>query len=163
MRKSTLFISAALTTFMLVMLFGVVSAYQTVMRTNSTLLKPESTQPISQQQPAPGPVGVIPGTDALPAQPALLTPEEAAQLAAQVMGRTDLYSVETATWNGVQAYLVTFSSGDLVYVSPTGQILAITKLQTYTTNAARGGGGHGGEGGGGEHEGSEQEHEAGDD
>ena len=30
MRKSTLFVSAALTTFMLVMLFGVVTAYQAV-------------------------------------------------------------------------------------------------------------------------------------
>ena len=59
MRKSTLFISAALTTFMLAVLFGVASAYQNAIKSTTG------------------------------------------------------------------AYLVTFSSGDTVYVSPVGQILSI--------------------------------------
>ena len=68
-----------------------------------------------------------------------MTPEQASQLAAQVIGRTDLYSVETSKLNGVDAYLVTFSSGDLVYVSLTGQILSITKLPVVTVSASGGG------------------------
>lgn len=158
MRKSTLFISAALTTFVLVVLAGVVSvsAYQAATNKTNTL----ASQPQTQQQPVS--VDLIPTT--VSTQVAVLTPEQAAQMAAQVIGRTDLYSVETSTWNGEQAYLITFSSGDLVYVSPTGQILAITKLPTFSTSAPSGGGGGGGNGGGsegGEHDSGE--HESGDD
>ena len=46
MRKSTLFISAALTTFMLAVMFGVASAYQNIVK---------STQPmVEQPQPTSG-------------------------------------------------------------------------------------------------------------
>ena len=101
---------------------------------------------------------------------AAITPEQAAALASQVLGRTDLFSVETADFNGAQSYLVTFSSGDLVYVSPEGQILSIGKITpTVTVNTvpshrkkqedvsapAQTGGGSdngGGEDGGGEHD-----------
>jgi hypothetical protein len=137
MRKSTLFISAALTTFMLAVLAaGVASAYQTVINKTDSLTS-QSQQ--AQQQPVSGVADTLPVTAS--AQATSLTPEQAAQLAAQVIGRTDLYSVETTTLNGAQAYLVTFSSGDLVYVSPTGQILSITKLQALSTSATSGGGG----------------------
>jgi hypothetical protein len=44
MRKSTLFIAAALTTFMLVVLFGVVSAYQNIVKSS---------------QPEPAPTAII--------------------------------------------------------------------------------------------------------
>ncbi len=73
--------------------------------------------------------------NSIPTAGAFLTPEEAAALAAQVIGRTDLYSVETALYNEVvSAYLVTFTSGDLVYVSLDGQILSIGKLApTYVS------------------------------
>lgn len=55
----------------------------------------------------------------------VISPQDAAQVAAQYMGRSDLYSVESATYNGSQVYQVTFSSGDIVFVSPTGQILSV--------------------------------------
>ena len=113
MRKSTLFLSAALTTFMLAVLFGVASAYQNVVKSAQATSQPTAAAVAAT-------VGLQPTAGA-----AALTPEQAADLAAKVLGRTDLYSVETADLNGVSTYLVTFSSGDLVYVSPQGQILSI--------------------------------------
>jgi hypothetical protein len=55
----------------------------------------------------------------------LISPQDAAQIAAQYMGRTDLYSVEGATYNGADVYKVTFSSGDIVFISPAGQVLSV--------------------------------------
>jgi uncharacterized membrane protein len=55
----------------------------------------------------------------------LLSPQDAAQLAAQYMGHSDLYSVESSTYNGAQVYKVTFSSGDVVFVSLDGQVVAV--------------------------------------
>jgi uncharacterized membrane protein len=54
-----------------------------------------------------------------------ISPQDAAQIAAQYMGRTDLYSVEGATYNGADVYKVTFSSGDIVFISPAGQVLSV--------------------------------------
>ena len=45
MRKSTLFISAALTTFMLAVMFGVVSAYQKIVQTGFQQKTAQQTQP----------------------------------------------------------------------------------------------------------------------
>ena len=85
------------------------------------------------------------------AVPTSVTPEEAAQIAARYLNRTDLYSVESAQFNGASAYLVTFSSGDMVYVGIDGQVLSV--------QVAKGEIAMGGNGGGGEHEGGEHEHE----
>lgn len=155
MRKSTLFISAALTTFMLAIMFGVVSAYQNIVK---------STQPMVEQT---QPTAVAMVSAPMPAQVATITPEAAAALAAQVINRTDLFSAEIIQFNGVDVYLVTFSSGDLVYVGFDGQILSISKIAVTVIKqpASNGGGGNNGNqnntGGGGEHESSE--HEGGDD
>ena len=127
MRKSTLFISAALTTFMLAVMFGVVSAYQNIVK---------SSQPVvAQAQPTAAEVVNVPIVDApvaVPTQATNITPETAAALASKVINRTDLFSAELAKFNDVDAYLVTFSSGDLVYVSLDGQILSISKLPVKT-------------------------------
>jgi hypothetical protein len=162
MRKSTLFISAALTTFMLAVLFGVASAYQNVIK---------SAQPIvAQSQPtaaAPQLVSEPLAPIAPPTQVTNITPEAAAALASKVMNQTDLFSAELTQFNGVDAYLVTFSSGDLVYVSMDGQILSISKLPVTTIvqkGSKRGAGANDNgpmAGSGGEHEGGE--HEGGDD
>ena len=156
MRKSTLFISAALTTFMLAVLFGVVSAYQNIVK---------STQPMTDQaQPT---AAVEMASVPMPTQATIITPEAAAALASQVIGRTDLFSAEITQFNGADVYLVTFSSGDLVYVGFDGQILSISKIAVTVINqpAPNGGGGNNGNpnnnGGGGEHE--DDEHEGDDD
>ena len=116
MRKSTLFISASLTVFMLAILLSVVSAYQNIV---------SSTQEAAVQSPPPGMVEVV---NAPIIEVSNITPEEAAAIASKVLNRTDLYSVEAAQLEGVDAYLVTFSSGDLVYVGMDGQVLSISKL-----------------------------------
>ena len=170
MRKSTMFISAVLTTFMLAIMFGVASAYQKIVQTGGV-----ETAVVQQAQP----------TDVSVAAPvttsgsvATVTLEEAAAIASSVLGRTDLYASENSTLNGVDAYLVTFSSGDLVYVSLDGKILSISKLPVqYVLGQAAAQGGNNGGGndsstsapapaapsndGGGEHEGGD--HEGGDD
>ncbi len=157
MRKSTLFISAALTTFMLAVLFGVVSAYQNIVKSN---------QPMAAQA---QPTAVVEMVNApVAAQVTSISAEAAAALASQVINRTDLFSAEITQFNGVDVYLITFSSGDLVYVSFDGQILSISKVVVTVVNqpAPNGGAGNGGNNGnrnnnGGEHEGGE--HEGGDD
>ena len=70
-----------------------------------------------------------------------------------MIGRTDLYAAENAKLNGVDAYMVTFSSGDLVYVGLDGNILSISKLPvTYIAGGQStwvGSSGNSGDNGGG--------------
>ncbi len=84
-----------------------------------------------------------------------VTPEEASQIAARYLNRTDLYSVESAQYNGASAYMVTFSSGDIVYVGADGQILSVQLAKGQIALSSGGGGG--------EHEKGEHEHEGNDD
>lgn len=151
MRKSTLFISAILTTFMLAVLFGVVSAYQ-----NSL----DSTQEAAVQPPPAAMVEVV-NALSIPTQVSIITPEEAAAIASKVLNRTDLYSVEFTQLDAVDAYLVTFSSGDIVYVGMDGQILSISKLAvtviTQPNNTGGGNGNNSNSGSGDRHE--EDDHE----
>lgn len=134
MRKSTLFISAALTTFMLVILFGVASAYKNIVSSTQDVAAPSQPTAIAQMVSAP-----------IPAQVVNITPEDAAAIASKVIGRTDLYSVESTLFEGVDAYLVTFSSGDLVYIGMDGQVLSISKIVVTVVNQGHHGGGSGGE------------------
>ena len=155
MRKSTLFISVVLTTFMLAVLYGVVSAYQNIVSsTEATVAQPT--------------VGVemvsAPIVPVVPTQILNIAPEAAADIASNVLGRTDLYSVEVTQFEGVDAYLVTFSSGDLVYLSLDGQVLSISKLAvTVITQPSGGGGGSNSTGGEHEEHDEHEEHEGGDD
>lgn len=168
MRKSTMFISAVLTTFMLAVMFGVASAYQKIVQIGVT----PTVSAVQQVQPTDVAVANTTGPVAT------MTLEQAAALASSVLGRTDLYTAENSTLDGVNVYLVTFSSGDLVYVSLDGKILSISKIPVQYVlgqQAAAQGGGNGGNdssasapapaapsnNGGGEDHGGE--HEGGDD
>lgn len=62
---------------------------------------------------------------AAPAQPAFVTPEEAAQIASKTFGQTQVFSVATVDWNGTTVYQVTFSSGDVATLGLDGQVLAM--------------------------------------
>ena len=126
MRKSTLFISAALTTFMLVVLFGVVSAYQNIVKS--------SAQPMAAQVQPTAAVEMVSVPAPIPTQVTNITAEAAATLASQVINRTDLFSAEATQLNGVDVYLITFSSGDIVYVGLDGQILSISKVAVTVVN-----------------------------
>ena len=55
----------------------------------------------------------------------ILTPEQAAQLAVQVVGNTNLLSAESSSVNGTDAYKITFTNNDVVYVGLDGQILGL--------------------------------------
>ena len=112
MRQSTVFISSILTTFALVMLYGVVSAY----RGN-----------INVTEAAAQPATAVPGAETIVSAPTqiIVTPEQAAQLAVQVIGHDNLLSAESANINGVDAYKITFTNNDVVYVGIDGQILSV--------------------------------------
>ncbi len=119
MRKSTIFISAVLTTFALVMLYGVVSAYRNISNIPTVSALTVNTATV---------VPTTAPTDAAPAATetqTALTPQQAAQLAAQVVGNTNLLSAESSTLNGTNAYKITFTNNDVVYVGLDGQILSV--------------------------------------
>lgn len=122
MRKSTIFISAVLTTFALVMLYRVASAYSDNKTVTEAVAEPTLVPAPTETEP-PAPAEVV------------LGPEEAAQLAAQVVGKTNLLSAESSNFNGVDAYLITFTNKDVVYVGLDGQILAV-ELSPVVVNVA---------------------------
>ena len=140
MRKSTLFISAVLTTFVMAMLAGVASAYQKMADTDLFAATAPESQPLAKAI-----ANSIPAPALTEVQPVNWTPEQASALAAQVLGHDDLYSVEVTDLNGETVYMVTFSSGDLVYISLDGQIRSIGKVavETVVVNTGRKNGGGG--------------------
>ena len=112
MRKSTVFISVLLTTFALVMLYSLVSAYRDNRNIVEAAALPTATlTPEATNTPVP--------------TEAVITPEEAAQLAAQVVGHDNLLSAESSNINGLDAYKITFTNNDVVYIGPDGQILSV--------------------------------------
>jgi len=136
MRKSTLFISIALTTFMLAVLFGVVSAYQNVVNTSEKSLVQQEIQQNVQPTQSVELINNSVATEPPDVQVVNITPEEAAAVASKVIGQTDVYTVEVSQFEGETVYLVTFSSGDLVYMTLDGRVVSISKLPvTYITQA----------------------------
>ncbi len=158
MRKSTIFISAVLTSFVLVILYRVAATYndrKVAAQADTTAVPTSTPVPVETNPPAaPAPTDTV------------LGPVDAAQLAAKVVGNTNLLSAETSSYNGVNAYLITFANNDAVYVGIDGQILSVqvapvtpvvvrvpaptTKQNNgkkHTSNSSRG------QEGGGEHEG----------
>jgi hypothetical protein len=163
MKKSTLFISAALTAFVLAVLAGVVTAFKSA----SLAGQAAAAAPAALEVPA---TAAIELPSAVPtAVPTQVGPLEAASLAAQFLNRQDVYSVESTTLDGVNAFKVTFSSGDIVYVGLDGQVISTTKLQpavitnvepTPKPHKKNNNNNNNGGGGGGEHEGEhEGEHD----
>jgi hypothetical protein len=119
MRKSTIFISAILTTFALVMLYGVVSAYQSMSNLPDATPLPTDTVTATPEPVEPDPTLVPAVTQTT------VSPEQAAQMAAQVLGNPNLLSAESSNLNGTNAYKITFTNNDVVYVGLDGQILSI--------------------------------------
>jgi hypothetical protein len=120
--KSALLISATLTAFVLAILVGVVSAFNTA-KTNEVVTSAAS--PTQEALVA----DVATQADPTATQAAQVGPEQAASIAAQFLNQTDVYSVESTSINSVNAYKVIFSSGDIVYVGLDGKIISTEKLQ----------------------------------
>jgi hypothetical protein len=108
--KRTLFISTILTAFALAMLGGV-----------GVALRQSSATPTAAPTAAP--------VAAATATAVALSPQEAAALAGNVLSQKDIYSVESASINGINAYKVVFSSGQVVLVGLDGQILSVSQIQ----------------------------------
>ena len=119
MKKTPLFISGVLTSFVLVVLAGVVTAFRSspVPTVEAAVIQPTATE--------------VPATATATAAPTIVSPEEAAQIASGILGQTDIYAVESSTFNGADAYKVTFSSGVVVYVSPTGEVVQVVPAPSY--------------------------------
>ena len=128
MRKNAMFISAAITAFVLAMLAGVVSAYNGI--SSSKLLSSSTAQPVALS------IAITPTASVVNVQ-------DAETIASQYINRTDLYSIEMTNLSGAQAYKVTFSSGDIVYVGLDGQVLKAAPPPAPITIYANGGGGGG--------------------
>jgi uncharacterized membrane protein YgcG len=126
MKKSSLFLSAAITTFILAILAGVVFYAR-----GSVLSAPIATMtsPSANTQ---APTDTLAPTDTATLAPtataAFVSPEEAAFIAGTALGDTKVYSVDTVTRYGMDAYKVAFSSGNVVFVAPDGHIMVITNL-----------------------------------
>ena len=145
MRKSTLFVSAMLTVFLMATMFGVVSAYQQIVK-NNNMASTQSTQKTLSQ-----PVSIaLAAPTATEVAPLVVTAEEATTIAVDFLGDPNVYSVEVVEYQGAPTYLVTFSSGDLVYVSSEGLVVANSKLQPVVitaSNPTNNGGGQANNGG----------------
>ncbi|NOH01008.1 MAG: hypothetical protein HND47_03025 [Chloroflexi bacterium] len=139
MRKSTLFVSAMLTVFLMATLFGVVSAYQQIAAQGAEAPTQVAAQPIKAKL-AIAPTATL--------EPLVISPEQATSVAIDFLGDPNVYSVEVVNYEGAAVYLVTFSSGDLVYVSSVGEVIANTRIQPVVVVASGGNGGGGGGGGG---------------
>lgn len=140
MRKSTLFVSAMLTVFLMATLFGVASAYQQIVKNGEVAAVKAPAQEASQVVQSNFPTAPV-ATE--PVAPMVVTPEEATTVAIDFLGDPNVYSVEVVDYEGAPAYLVTFSSGDLVYVSSTGSVVANTKIEPVIVVASNSGGGGG--------------------
>lgn len=129
MKKSSIFISAILTTFILTVMAGTISAYRTysVAAAQQPLAAVQQVTPITATaQPTPAAVS--------------LTPQQGAQLAASYLGRSDLYSVEGGYLYGMFVYKVNFSNGDAAYVSLDGQILRVEPAVSAAVQPSTGSG-----------------------
>ena len=81
-----------------------------------------------------------------------ITPDQAAQIAANYLGETDLYSLESGMFNGIPVYKVTFSSGSIILVGADGRIVA-QQIVSNNNNAPSRFAGEGGENeGSGDHD-----------
>jgi alanyl-tRNA synthetase len=68
-----------------------------------------------------------------------ITPEQAAQIAADFLGVSDAYWVGVVSVQGEDVYLVTFTSGDGVYVNMAGQVIGSFPAQ-FSGGSGGGGG-----------------------
>ncbi len=132
MKKNTLFISAAITTFALVLLGGVIKVAAGRIAKPAQAAAPSSSPTVQQIEPT----LALPTATSIPADAGVITPSDAAFIAGTALGDTKIYAVDTVTRYGMDAYKVTFSSGNIVYVSPQGRILAISSLNATINQAA---------------------------
>ena len=116
------------------------AAYQDLIaQANARLEQMQTEQEALQAQ-----IKALQSQSIAPTSSAQVSPQEAAQIAAKYMGRSDLYSVETTSSNGATVYKVTFSSGDIVLVGLDGQVISVQsapEVSSATQNRSSASGG----------------------
>lgn len=147
MKKTTIVISAALTTFTLLILSGVAysvkyfrpeaaagaQAVSTEAVPNSSVefaereaayqdLIQQANQRLEQAQME---IERLKSEKAQAPVPSAISLEAAAQVAANYLGQTEIYTAEGTSIDGQPVYRITFSSGDVVLVSTNGEVLAV--------------------------------------
>ncbi len=134
------------------------AAYQDLItQANARLAQMQAEQEALQAQ-----IKALQSQSIEPTSPAQVSPQEAAQIAARYLGRSDLYSVETTSSNGATVYKVTFSSGAIVMVGLDGQVISAKAAPKVSSSS----GSQSSSSSSGEHENHEshdQEHEGHDD
>jgi len=157
MSKVVIGISAGITAFILALTAGAVYAYRITAQPGVT---------VQQQQPSSQPAAQVATSLELAAPPAApaapnVSPQDAASIAAKTSNRTDLYSVELADYQGTQAYKVTFSSGDVVYIGLDGKYLGTEAppAPVFVTQSGGGGGNYQGSHSKGSDSGGYEEHD----
>ena len=125
MKKNALFLSAGITTFILVVLAVLFLKVRTIGLASSVAAA--SDVPIATDTLAPTytplPTDTVAPTSTATSQ--FISPQEAVEIASNALGNYQVYSVDTEIRYGKDVYKVTFSSGHVVYVNPEGVILAI--------------------------------------
>ncbi|MBI5352179.1 MAG: hypothetical protein HZB50_06035 [Chloroflexi bacterium] len=131
MRKSTLIISVILTAALLYALYSFVSTYKKAVQATvpataipATAL-PGTTLPATVSAEVTQELPTVAATEVSVA--GKITIYEAAAMAVKVLGQKNLYLVENSQFNGTDAYLATFASGDILYISLDGQVLSASK------------------------------------
>ncbi len=170
MNKTAFFVSVALTTLVLMIMGGVVYAMRSPQSPVATEDTAVETSPTTEVAPAAGETVLLEReaiyqqriaeanarleqlqqqlaaqaqtANAADAQAPAISPEQAAQIAADYLGRSieSVYSVESVAVSGENLYQVTFYSGDMVYVSLSGQVVGSAPAQV---SGVSGGGGKG--------------------
>lgn len=131
MRKSTLILSVVLTVALVAALIKLAGMYRQVVDTAvqgtpaATQVAAATAPTESDSQPQPAESATI-NLAAAPV-PGAITIFEAAAAAAQILGRKDVYITEYAQLDGADVYLVSFLSGDLVYVNLDGEVISTSK------------------------------------
>jgi len=106
------------------------AAYQELIaQANARLAQMQAEQEALQAQ-----IKALQSQSIEPTSPAQVSPQEAAQIAAKYLGRSDLYSVETTSSNGATVYKVTFSSGDIVLVGLDGQVISVQRAPKVSSS-----------------------------
>lgn len=121
--KIALFLSATLTTFVVATLSGLIgniSSNQTLSSQETVFPSPQVQEIVSNQ--------ITETVTPSPSQVVQVTPEQAASIAATLINRTDVYSVETFMYKSFESYKVVFTSGDIVYLDMNGNLIEVSKL-----------------------------------
>jgi uncharacterized protein YpmB len=152
MRRGLTLISVAITTFSALLIASIVYGYDAGTSRQSA---PGASKQVADIQ------ALVAQAPAAKAASTSVSAQQAATIAQNFLQRTDAYSIELADYNGVQAFKVTFSSGDIVYVSLSGEVLGTVAPEVQVASQPRPREKEGGGGGG--HESSDHEHESGGD